>query len=430
MIMTRRAKSNEPSDPEGVTQPMGERRNKARLAVVSPFLDKSHGTERIAVEWIAQIAGEFDVHIYSQHVEDLDLSTVAWHRIPKLPGPHITNFLWWFGANHLWRAWDRRAKNLEYDLVYSPGVNCFDADAVSVHIVFAEFLRRVRPELAFTRNPLRAWPLLLHRRLYYRLVVTLEKRVFERPGTQLILTSRRSADELARFYGRQERLPLIETGLDHKAFNPELRAASRAGARREIGLPDETFALLLIGNDWRKKGLGTLLDALTQLADLPVQLVVVTNEAAAVSQAVAQYWTLREIVHVLPPRKDVEFYYAAADAYVGPSLEDTFALPAAEAMACGLPVIISARAGAADICCHGVDALVLNDPKDAGALAAMIRRLYTDEPFRARLGEEATKTARQYTWERNGRELTAIFEEVLLRKRKSRLEGQTLTQEL
>jgi glycosyltransferase involved in cell wall biosynthesis len=403
---------------------------KIRLVVVSPFLDKSHGTERIAVEWIAQIAGEFEVHIYSQRVEDLDLSTVNWHRIPKLPGPHIANFLWWFGANHVWRAWDRRAKKLEYDLVYSPGVNCLDADAVSVHIVFAEFLRRVRPELAFARNRLRTWPLLVHRRLYYRLVVALEKRVFQRPETQLILTSRRSAEELAQFYGRREPLPLIETGLDHKTFNPELRAASRVAARQAIGLRDDTFTLLLIGNDWRKKGLGTLLDALTQLRDLPIRLVVVSNEGAAVLRAVAEYPKLREIVHILPPRKDVEFYYAAADAYVGPSLEDTFALPAAEAMACGLPVIISARAGASDIVHDGVDALVLDDPKDVGALAKMIRQLYADEPFRSRLGVEAAKTARQYTWERNGRELTAIFEEVLLRKRKSRLEGQTLTQEL
>ncbi|MGA9937413.1 MAG: glycosyltransferase family 4 protein [Candidatus Acidiferrales bacterium] len=409
---------------------MSVAKKKIRLAVVSPFLDKSHGTERIAVEWIAQIAGEFDVHIYSQHVEDLDLSSVTWHRIPKLRGPHIVNFLWWFSANHLWRAWDRRAKNLDYDLVYSPGVNCFDADAVSVHIVFAEFLRRVRPELAFSRNPVKAWPLLLHRKLYYRLVVAMEKRVFQRQETELILTSRRSAEELARFYGRRERLPLIETGLDHKTFNPELRVASRAAARREIGLADETFTLLLIGNDWRKKGLAALLDALMQLADLPIHLVVVSNEAAAVSQAVAPYRALRERVHILPPRKDVEFYYAAADAYVGPSLEDTFALPAAEAMACGLPVIISARAGASDIVHDGIDALVLNDPKNVAALATMIQRLYTDRPFSERLGEEAAKTARQYTWERNGRELMAIFEEVLLRKRKSRFEGKTLTQEL
>jgi glycosyltransferase involved in cell wall biosynthesis len=407
---------------------MNVAKKKIRLAVVSPFLDKSHGTERIAVEWIAQIADDFDVHVYSQSVEDLDLSRVTWHRVPKIPGPHIVNFLWWFAANHFWRAWDRSIRNLDYDLVYSPGVNCLDADAVSVHIVFAEFLRRVRPELEFARNPVRAWPLLVHRRLYYRLVIALEKRVFQRSQTQLILTSRRSADELARFYGRHERLPLIETGLDHKAFNPELRIASRAHARQTIGLPNETFTLLLIGNDWRKKGLAALLDALTQLADLPIQLLVVTNEAAAVSQAVGQYASLRGAVHVLPPRKDVEFYYAAADAYVGPSLEDTFALPAAEAMACGLPVIISARAGASDIAHDGIDALVLHDPKDATALAAMIRQLHDDKPFRDRLGEEAAKTARQYTWERNGRELTAIFQEIV--SRKSGVATQTLTQEL
>ena len=409
---------------------MNVAKRKIRLAVVSPFLDKSHGTERIAVEWIAQIAGDFDVHVYSQRIEDLDPSTITWHRIPKLPGPHIFNFVWWFGANHAWRAWDRRVRSLDCDLVYSPGVNCFDADAVSVHIVFAEFLRRVRPELAFARNPLRTWPLLLHRRAYYRIVIALEKRVYQRLETQLILTSRRSAEELARFYGRYERFPLIETGLDHKAFNPELRVASRAEARRAIGLQDRTFTLLLIGNDWRKKGLATLLEALTQLADLPVQLLAVSNEAAAVSQAVGQYAGLQGLVHVFPPRKDVEFYYAATDAYVGPSLEDTFALPAAEAMACGLPVIISARAGASDIVHDGVDALILKDPKDAGALATMIRRLYADDPFRERLGKEAAKTASQYTWERNGRELRAIFEEVLLRKRKSGFEGETLTQEL
>ena len=49
----------------------------------------------------------------------------------------------------------------------------------------------------------------------------------------------------------------------------------------------------------------------------------------------------------------------AADAYVGPSLEDAFALPPAEAMACGLPVIVSNQAGACEIITDGVDGIVL-----------------------------------------------------------------------
>src|SRR6266478_2277053 len=119
-----------------------------RLAVVSPFLDKRHGTERIVLEWLSQLAGAFELHVYSQHVEDLDLPKITWHRIPKLPGPHLFNFIWWVAANHLWRAWDRRFRGLRHDLTYSPGINCLDADAISVHIVFAEYVRRIRSGLS------------------------------------------------------------------------------------------------------------------------------------------------------------------------------------------------------------------------------------------------------------------------------------------
>jgi hypothetical protein len=57
----------------------------------------------------------------------------------------------------------------------------------------------------------------------------------------------------------------------------------------------------------------------------------------------------------------------------------------------------------------------------------MIRRLYKDEEFRAVIGQAATQTARGYTWDRNGRELAAVFEEIL--RRKSRPAEQTLAQE-
>ena len=42
-----------------------------RVAVVSPFLDKSFGTERTVVEWLSNLPDSFEIHIYSQRVEDL-----------------------------------------------------------------------------------------------------------------------------------------------------------------------------------------------------------------------------------------------------------------------------------------------------------------------------------------------------------------------
>jgi len=398
-----------------------------RLAVVSPFIDKSHGTERIVAEWISQLAETFEIHVYSQSVADLDLSKITWHRIPKLPGPHLVNFLWWFVANHLSRALDRWIGNLRYDIVFSPGPNCLDADAISVHIVFAAFLSKVRPELAFSKNPFPAWPRLLHRRLYYRLAVALERRVYPKSQIQLILTSRRSAPELAEFYGRHEPFPLIETGIDRQVFNPTRRAALRREARRTLGLGENDFAVLLIGNDWRKKGLLTLLEAATRMPEIPIRLLVVSSESQDLHQALHRGIFSAISARVLPLRRDVEFYYAAADVYAGPSLEDTFALPVAEAMACGLPVIASAAAGVSEIITDGVDGLILSDPRDAAALEAMIRRLYENKDFRDRLGERAAETTRKYTWENNGRELVAIFQEIM--RRKSTGATQTLTQE-
>ncbi|MGH9691025.1 MAG: glycosyltransferase family 4 protein, partial [Candidatus Acidiferrales bacterium] len=314
---------------------MNPSKRKVRLAVVSPTLDKSFGTERIVVEWITRLGDEFDVHVYSQHVEDVDLSQITWHRVPKLPGPHLFNFLWWFAANQLYRAWDRRFRGLVYDLVYSPGINCLDADAISVHIIFAEYVWKGKLDMEFRKHPIRTWPRLLHRRFYYRLVISLERHVYKQSGISLILIARKTATDLERFFGRRDDFPVLYLGLDHETYNPARREALREQARRELGLSEDRFALLLVGNDWRNKGVPVLLDAMTQLRELAVDLLVVSREDPAPVRAMARERGLGEQVRVLPPRKDVEFYYAAADTYAGPSLGDTFAIPPAEAMACG-----------------------------------------------------------------------------------------------
>ncbi|MGH9714574.1 MAG: glycosyltransferase family 4 protein [Candidatus Acidiferrales bacterium] len=401
--------------------------HKPRLAVVSPFLDKRHGTERRVVEWISQLSGVFEIHVYSQRVEDLDLSTVIWHHIPNIPGPHLLNFVWWLAANHLWRSWDRRVRGLRHDLTFSPGPNCLDADAISVHIVFAEYIRQIQAELSLAHHPISSWPRIVHRRLYYTLAIWLEGRTYTRPEITLILIARRTAEALGQFYGRHGHHSVIYVGLDHEAFNPARRASHREDAREELGIARDRFVVLLIGNDWRNKGLPVLLEALARLPELPIDLLVVGREDPAPFRTMVRRHAVDDRVRFLPPRTDVDFYYASADVYAGPSMEDTFAQPPAEAMACGLPVIVSARNGTSEIITNGVDGLILNDPSDSQTLASMLRRLYEDEEFRAVVGQRATRTAQGYTWDRNGRELAAVLEEIL--RRKSHPAEQTLAQE-
>jgi len=84
-------------------------------------------------------------------------------------------------------------------------------------------------------------------------------------------------------------------------------------------------------------------------------------------------------------------------------------------MACGLPVITTATNGTAEIMTQGVDGLILNEPNDATALASLMRRVYEDGELRQKLGENAARTALQYTWDRNAEQFREIFAAILRR---------------
>jgi glycosyltransferase involved in cell wall biosynthesis len=92
-------------------------------------------------------------------------------------------------------------------------------------------------------------------------------------------------------------------------------------------------------------------------------------------------------VEFLPLGSDVEFYYAVANVYVGPSLEDTFSLPPAEAMACGLLAVTTRMAGVSEIITHGEDGLILEDPADAPTWSEWLQRRSSDPDLRSRMAK-------------------------------------------
>ncbi len=310
-------------------------------------------------------------------------------------------------------------RGLQYDLVYSPGINCLDADVIAVHIVFAEFFRWVRDDIRLGTNPIRSWPRLLHRRVYYRLIMALEKRIYTRPDVTIAAVSGLTAREVIRHYRRgRNDVQVVHNSVDTARFTPETRKRLRDRARSELGISPSHFCLVLVGNDWKKKGLETLITALSDLPLSRVLALVVGRDDPSPFRSLLKQYGVETSVRFLPPRPDVEYYYAAADVYVGPSLHDSFALPPLEAMACGLPVITSANNGGAEIITHGVDGFVLNDPRDAKELAHLIRLLHQNPELRHRIGENAARTARQYTWDKNAAEMVKLFEYSVWRKKR------------
>jgi len=380
-----------------------------RLVVISPFLDRRHGTERVVSDLIERLARDYacEIHVYSQRVEDLLLTPfdrmpqagqgcIRWHRIASVPGPHLIQYIWWFGANAFQRWWDARFGKVSPDLVFSPGINAWDADVIHVHIVFEEFYKRVKPQLLLRHAPLTSWPRLLHRRLYYGLIRGLESCIYRRKQVHLAGVSGMVIAQLGAHFGRHDAVS-IRNGVDIKRFEPQARLQRRSAARADLDLAPETFVLLLIGNDWRNKGLQTLIEALDICRDLTTKLLVVGNDAVKPFDATIQRLGLPDRIRFLTPSQDVMKFYAAADAYAGPSLKDAYGLPVIEAMASGLPVIASLNAGVSEIIKDGLNGLLLRSPTNAEELAGLIRRLVDNPSLREQLSENAVNTARQCT---------------------------------
>lgn len=389
---------------------------KTRIAVVSPFLDKRHGTERCVAEQIERLANDYEIHLYSNAVQDVDLAKITWHHVPRLPGPHILGYCWWLLANLGCRWWDQRVRKIHYDIVFSPGINCFDADVIAVHIVFAEFYRRARQQLALGRNPLRGWPWLIHRKLWYRLAIALEKKIYTRNEIPLAVISHKMEQDLSRCFQRTENIALIYHAVDVTHLNPRRRQVLRAEARRKLQLAEGAFGILIVGNDWKKKGLPCLLQAVASLRNPNLWVLVRGQDGSSSCRELFRKLGLENRVKILPAVPEIEVHYAAADLYVGPSLEDSYALPPLEAMACGVPSIVSSQMGVSEIITDGVDGFILADPQDSGRLAELIDLLCRNDALRQKMGEAAAATARRYTWDHNAEQLRSVIAGVLGRR--------------
>jgi UDP-glucose:(heptosyl)LPS alpha-1,3-glucosyltransferase len=397
-----------------------------RLAVVSPFVDRRHGTERALAELLERLSrnAHCEIHLYAQRVEDLaltqpagprpkDSGAILWHKVPAIPGPHLLQFLAWLLLNRIFRAWDRWVHGLWFDLVVSPGINCLDADVVIVHALFHRLRKLAGEDLADSAKPrfLRR----LHRRAYYAFLSRLERRIYTNPKVSLAAVSQRTAAHLKDYFHRQD-VRVIPNGVDIALFSPPARLALRPAARGRRNFQESDFVLLLIGNDWRVKGLDTLLRAVSFLRELPILVLAAGDDSPGSFLELAKSLGISERCRFEPSREGVLDFYATADLYVSPSREDSFGLPVAEAMACGLPAITSIFAGVTSLLHDGVDSFILRDPHDAKTLATMIRTLYQQAEWRSRMGQAAAKAALAWTWDRNASDIWGLLKEAAGKK--------------
>jgi glycosyltransferase involved in cell wall biosynthesis len=155
-------------------------------------------------------------------------------------------------------------------------------------------------------------------------------------------------------------------------------ARSPAEVRAELAVADDEFLLLAVGRLAPQKSLPLLLDAVAQLRDLPLRLVI-AGEGPERAALAARIEGEKPPVTLLGHRADIADLLAAADVFVLSSRWEARALVVQEALRAAVPVVATAVGGIPDLVAGAARLVPWND---AAALAAAIRGVLTDPDLR------------------------------------------------
>lgn len=258
----------------------------------------------------------------------------------------------------------------------------------------------------------RGWKELLKRRLL--------------PRADAILTAGSDGRDYAVQYGVDpDRIFILPHAVDvhHFSNGRRDRATSREATRRSLGLTGTTF--VYVGRLWRLKGLDFLVDAFTTLqrrTTTEVSLLLVGDgiDEDRYRRLCAERGLRNAFFTGFVPKPRLPELYAAADAFVFPTLGDPWGLVVDEAMASSLPVLSTSAAGEIrDRVQDGVDGFIV-PPADSPALADRMELLARDPQRRERMGRAAARKIAGHTPERWAVDFEDRAERILALPRMSR----------
>ncbi|WP_323100569.1 glycosyltransferase family 4 protein [Intrasporangium sp. YIM S08009] len=210
----------------------------------------------------------------------------------------------------------------------------------------------------------------------------------------------RAEDRLLRDTYPALRLPtvVIGNGVDVDRFRPPT-PAERADAREALGLKDADRVVLFIGNEFDRKGLPALTDALAA-TDPSTHLVVVggTPELLASARARADRVGVAGRIHLVGAQPDPRPWLHAADVLATPSAYESYGLVVLEALACGVPVVATPTGCVPDVVVDGVNGVVVDAAPGRlpAALTVAIERVLALPPDATRAAARAT--AEEHSW--------------------------------
>lgn len=234
-------------------------------------------------------------------------------------------------------------------------------------------------------------------RAYNRTYLDFATRLTARRAARILTVSEHTRREVIGLLGVPAERVVVTPNAARAHFRPPHPTAI-AQLRARHSLPEQF--LLYVGTLEPRKNLTTLLDAYGEVArrtDVPLLIGGGKGWLYTPIFERLEALGLRERVHFVGyiDEDELPLWYAAATAFVFPSIYEGFGMPPLEAMACGTPVVTSNTSSLPEVV---GDAGIMVDPHDQAALAAALIEVIRNADLRAELRARGLQRAAQFTW--------------------------------
>ncbi|MEQ1876031.1 MAG: glycosyltransferase family 4 protein [Bdellovibrionia bacterium] len=372
-----------------------------KLAFVIQDIHPFGGQERSTLEIVNRFAGEHEVNVFATTFQGLD-PKVRQRKVPYFFRRPV------FLRDLVFRIFVTLLLLKEkFDVVHITGNSSHIGDIVTVQFSHARWERernRLTREWNFRRV---VQEIQMFNDLIWEWVV------FKSLGRKdFIALSETVAEDLRRFYGIQK-IHVIPHGVNLEEFQPSAKV--RAEVRKEMGAREEETVILFVGT-FERKGLFFLIPALRNLsAKRPFVLWVVGDGPLERAQELARKLGLEDKVKFTGHRKDVNRFFQGADLFILPSLYDPFGLVGIEALACGLPSIVSSASGVKQLIRDGYNGYVIRDADSVDQITESLDRIL-NEPDLSELARHARESVEKSSWNDVWPAYEKLFRDVAVRK--------------
>ena len=364
-----------------------------RIAYVVHDYHRAGGHSRYVAELATRFSREHEVHVYANRI-DGDDAAIRFHKVPAWRKNALTTVLS-FALPATFQVGGG------FDIVHCQGFCCFRGNVFTSHICNRAWhlaLKELEGGVTWRESIFNAAATTLEHGLYR----------FARDAA-VIAISQLVANDITRFYHCRAPVEVIHHGVDLDLFSPQNRQRWRAGARARHAVTGDEMVYVYVGD--LRKGARRCILALARLATGRLLLVSRSDDAAY--RRLAEGTGAGGRVLFAGATNEVEQAYAAADVLLLPTPYDAFGMVVTEAMACGLPVVVSREAGVCELIRHGENGLALNDATSVEELAGHMRMLDSDRGRAASLGMAARSSVEGLSWDRAAKRTMRVYEGLL-----------------